>query len=84
VPVGIIEALGAGVTSRTVGERVAIAWLGYACGECEFRLDGWETLCDKQQNSGDSVDGAFAEYSAVAAGFATPVPVGVSARDVAP
>ena len=32
--VGIIEALGDGVNTRTVGERVAIAWLARACGEC--------------------------------------------------
>ncbi|MDO9589687.1 MAG: alcohol dehydrogenase catalytic domain-containing protein, partial [Microcella sp.] len=28
--VGIVEKLGAGVTNRTVGDRVAIPWLGYA------------------------------------------------------
>jgi alcohol dehydrogenase, propanol-preferring len=32
--IGHIEKLGAGVTDRTVGDRVAIAWLGYACGAC--------------------------------------------------
>jgi D-arabinose 1-dehydrogenase-like Zn-dependent alcohol dehydrogenase len=41
--IGIVEQLGVGVTSRRVGERVSIAWLGYTCGECEFCLDGWET-----------------------------------------
>ena len=30
--VGIVEALGAGVTDRAVGDRVAIPWLGHACG----------------------------------------------------
>jgi propanol-preferring alcohol dehydrogenase len=82
--IGIIEQLGVGVTSRRIGERVAIAWLGYACGECEFCIDGWETLCEKQQNSGYSINGAFAEYAVVAAAFATPVPDGVSPRDAAP
>ncbi len=56
--IGIIEKLGPGVTDRTVGERVAIPWLGYACGECRYCIDGRETLCEKQQNSGYSVDGA--------------------------
>jgi propanol-preferring alcohol dehydrogenase len=82
--VGIIEKLGAGVTTRKVGDRVAIAWLGYACGECRYCIGGWETLCEKQQNSGYSVDGAFAEYAVVPAAFAAPVPDGVSARDAAP
>ena len=34
--VGIIEQVGAGVNATRVGQRVAIAWLGWACGHCEF------------------------------------------------
>lgn len=34
--VGIVEALGPGDTGRRVGERVAIAWLGSACGHCRY------------------------------------------------
>lgn len=82
--VGRIEKLGSGVTSRSVGERVAIAWLGSACGECRYCIAGWETLCEQQQNSGYSVNGAFAEYAVVRAGFAVPVPDGVSSADAAP
>jgi len=82
--IGIVEKLGPGVTSRSVGDRVAIAWLGYACGVCRYCIGGWETLCEAQQNSGYSVDGAFAEYAVVNAAFATPVPDGVSPRDAAP
>ena len=82
--IGIIETLGAGVSTRTVGEGVAIAWLGYACGECRYCIGGWETLCLKQENSGYSVNGTFAEYAIAPAAFATPVPDAVSSRDGAP
>lgn len=82
--VGRIERLGSGVTARAVGDRVAIAWLGSACGECRYCIAGWETLCEKQQNSGYSVNGAFAEYAVVRAGFAVPVPDGVTSLDAAP
>jgi alcohol dehydrogenase, propanol-preferring len=82
--VGIVEELGTGVTARSVGDRVAIAWLGYACGECRHCIGGWETLCESQQNSGYSVNGTFAEYALVPAAFATPVPDQVSSRDAAP
>ena len=82
--IGIIEKLGAGVSTRAVGDRVAIAWLGYACGECRYCIGGWETLCLKQENSGYSVNGTFAEYAVVPAAFATPVPDAVSSRDGAP
>lgn len=82
--VGIVEKLGPGVANRTVGERVAIPWLGYACGECRYCIDGRETLCESQHNSGYSVDGGFAEYAVASARFAVPVPDGVSALEAAP
>jgi propanol-preferring alcohol dehydrogenase len=82
--VGIVEKLGDGVTQRTVGERVAIPWLGYACGECRYCIDGRETLCEKQHNSGYSVDGGFAEYAVAAARYVVPVPDGISPLDAAP
>jgi len=82
--IGRVEALGTGVTDRAVGDRVAIAWLGSACGECRYCIGGWETLCESQQNSGYSVNGTFAEYTVVDAAFATPVPDAVSSQDAAP
>lgn len=82
--IGVVEALGEGVTDRHVGDRVAIAWLGYACGTCRHCIGGWETLCEQQRNSGYSVDGALAEFAVAPAAFATPVPDGVSPRDAAP
>jgi propanol-preferring alcohol dehydrogenase len=82
--VGIIDKLGTAVTTRLIGERVAIPWLGYACGECRYCIDGRETLCESQHNSGYSIDGAFAEYAVAAARFVVPVPEGVTSRDAAP
>jgi propanol-preferring alcohol dehydrogenase len=82
--IGIIEKLGVGVTNRTVGERVAIAWFGSACGECRYCVDGRETLCEKQENSGYSIDGAFAEYAVASAIYVVPVPDGISSIDAAP
>jgi propanol-preferring alcohol dehydrogenase len=82
--VGRIEKLGPGVTVRQVGDRVAIAWLGSACGECRYCISGWETLCERQQNSGYSVNGTFAEYAVVPAAFASPVPDSISSLDAAP
>ena len=82
--VGLITAVGADVTRRSVGERVAIAWLGHACGHCDHCISGWETLCEQQRNSGYSVDGAFAEYAVADADYVVPVPAEVSAFDAAP
>lgn len=82
--IGIVEQLGAGVTNRTVGDRVAIAWLGWACGECRYCVDGRETLCEKQKNSGYSIDGALAEYATADATYVVSVPDGISSIDAAP
>lgn len=82
--VGIVERLGEGVTSRTVGQRVAMPWLGHACGECRYCVDGRENLCEQQYNTGYAVDGSYAEYMLADARFAVPVPSGVSAMDAAP
>jgi propanol-preferring alcohol dehydrogenase len=82
--VGIVEELGAGVTTRTLGQRVAMPWLGHACGECRFCIDGRENLCEQQYNTGYAVDGGYAEYALADARFAVPVPDGVTPMDAAP
>ncbi|GGC89099.1 zinc-dependent alcohol dehydrogenase [Tersicoccus solisilvae] len=82
--VGIVEEVGEGVGRPALGDRVAIPWLGYACGECRFCIDGRETLCESQRNSGYSVDGGFAEYTVASARFVVSVPDGVSPFDAAP
>jgi len=82
--VGIVERLGDGVTSRELGQRVALPWLGYACGECRYCIDGRENLCERQHNTGYSVDGCYAEYTIADARFAVPVPDGIDAVEAAP
>ena len=82
--VGIVVELGRGVTEVAVGDRVAVPWLGYACGTCEHCVGGWETLCLEQKNTGYSIDGGFAEYVAAYARYVVKVPVGIDPLDAAP
>lgn len=82
--IGRVEAVGSGVTAPAVGTRVALAWLGSACGACRYCGTGRENLCLAQQNTGYSVNGAYAEYAVADARFAVPVPEGVSSVDAAP
>ncbi|MFD9721478.1 zinc-dependent alcohol dehydrogenase [Streptomyces sp. NPDC059076] len=82
--VGIVEALGDAVEHLTVGQRVAVPWLGRACGRCEHCLSGWETLCEQQINMGYANDGGYAEKMLAWADFAQVVPDGISPRDAAP
>ncbi|GIV91464.1 alcohol dehydrogenase AdhP [Chloroflexus aurantiacus] len=82
--IGIVESVGAGVTNVKEGDRVAIPWLGYACGECKYCSSGWETLCERQLNTGYFLDGAHAQYAKAYAKYVGIVPAGVSALDAAP
>ena len=82
--VGVVEQLGDGVSTRTVGQRVAMPWLGHACGDCRYCIDGRENLCEKQYNNGYAVDGGYAEYMLADARFAVPVPDGVTPLDAGP
>lgn len=82
--VGIVERLGRGVTEVQQGDRVALPWLGMACGVCDYCLDGWETLCEKQLNTGYSIDGSYAEYAKAAARYVGKVPPQMDVLDAAP
>jgi propanol-preferring alcohol dehydrogenase len=72
--VGYVAALGAGVTELKEGDRVGVPWLHSACGTCSFCLTGWETLCPKQQNTGYSVNGGYAEYVVAPAAYVGRLP----------
>jgi propanol-preferring alcohol dehydrogenase len=82
--VGIVESVGPGVTNVKEGDRVAIPWLGYACGTCEYCASGWETLCLNQRNTGYTIPGAYAEYAAGFANYVAKVPQGVNPLEAAP
>jgi len=82
--VGRIEQLGVSVTRLSEGDRVAVPWLGWACGSCEYCTSGWETLCPEQRNTGYSVDGGYAEYVLAEAEFLGRVPDRVESLDAAP
>jgi alcohol dehydrogenase, propanol-preferring len=82
--VGIVESVGNAVHEVKEGDRVAIPWMGYACGSCRYCVSGWETLCEQQVMTGYLVDGGYAEYVKANAKFVTKVPSGVDSLTVAP
>jgi propanol-preferring alcohol dehydrogenase len=82
--VGRVETVGPDVTQVVAGDRVAIPWLGYACGTCDYCVSGWETLCESQLNTGYSVDGGFAEYAKAFGRYVVKVPEAIEPFDAAP
>ncbi|MDR6412967.1 alcohol dehydrogenase AdhP [Paraburkholderia terricola] len=82
--VGYVAAVGEGVTHVKEGDRVGVPWLYTACGHCEHCLGGWETLCHEQQNTGYSVNGAYAEYVLADPNYVGHLPSNVAFEDIAP
>jgi propanol-preferring alcohol dehydrogenase len=82
--VGYVAAVGEDVTHVKEGDRVGVPWLYTACGHCEHCLGGWETLCHEQQNTGYSVNGAYAEYVLADPDYVGHLPSSVAFEDIAP
>ena len=82
--VGHVVAVGPGVTHIKEGDRVGVPWLYSTCGHCEHCLGGWETLCEKQENTGYSVNGGFAEYALADAGYVGRLPDNIGFIEIAP
>jgi len=81
---GHVAAVGAGVTHVKMGDAVGVPWLHDACGQCEFCLTGWETLCPSQHNTGYSVNGTYAEYVLAKADYVGHLPAGADLEQIAP
>ncbi|MGL4818736.1 MAG: alcohol dehydrogenase AdhP [Bacilli bacterium] len=82
--VGEVVEVGEGVTHLKVGDRVGVPWLYSACGQCDFCLEGKETLCHDQHNAGYSVDGGYAEYCLANANYVVKIPDNLSYVEAAP
>ena len=82
--IGIVVALGAGVTIVKEGDRVGVPWLYSACGHCEYCLSAWETVCDHAEFGGYTKNGGFADYVLADPNYVAHIPQGLSAREAAP
>lgn len=82
--VGVVEAIGEGVRGWAVGDTVGVPWLHDTCLRCDECIDGCEAFCQHQRAHGLNVPGGFAEYVAVDAAFAVPLPADVDPLATAP
>jgi len=72
-PAGVVVAAGEGVEQPKVGDRVAVV-SSVACGQCRYCRAGEEALCQKSRHIGVHRWGGYAEYVAVPAANAFPIP----------
>jgi 2-desacetyl-2-hydroxyethyl bacteriochlorophyllide A dehydrogenase len=70
---GVVEGVGAEVESAGVGDRVALHY-NITCGDCYYCSTGNEQFCGKVRMLGHYADGGYAEYIAVPARNAIPLP----------
>jgi propanol-preferring alcohol dehydrogenase len=70
--VGRVEAVGEGVELQ-LGARVAVAWLGHACGHCPYCASARENLCDTPLFTGYTRDGGYATHTIAEAAFVFPL-----------
>lgn len=82
--VGEVVAAGAGTQPLRRGDKVGLAWLAGACGECEWCRRGEENLCPRAQFTGFSRPGGYAEYTTARADFAYRLGADVDAVATAP
>ena len=82
--VGWIASVGAHVRDRREGDRVGVAWINHACGECRWCRRGEENLCPYFRATGCDADGGYAECVAAPAAFTYPLPAALDDEHAAP
>jgi propanol-preferring alcohol dehydrogenase len=82
--VGRIDAVGAGVTRWSVGDRVGVGFLGGHCGECEPCRRGEFVNCEAQPKTGMTTDGGYAEYLYARQSGLVAIPAALTATAAAP
>lgn len=82
--VATVEEVGNQVMRHSVGDRVGVAWLNWACGQCEYCQNGQENLCPDAQFTGLHADGGYAQYLVVDENYAYPLPDVFSDAEASP
>ena len=82
--VGTIVEVGSAAQGVKVGDRVGVPWIHWSCGKCEFCREGNENLCIKQQITGVTVDGGYAEFVKAPATHVARIPDHLASEQAAP
>ncbi len=81
--VGVVEQAPPGAAIKE-GDRVGMAWIFSACGECEACRRGEENLCPNFRATGRDAHGGYAEYMTAPAEFVHPIPATFEDAEAAP
>jgi propanol-preferring alcohol dehydrogenase len=72
--IGLIDKTGPKSHRFNIDDRVGVAWIYSACGECEDCVAGRENLCTDFKGTGRDANGGYAEYMIVNEKFAYHIP----------
>lgn len=72
--VGSVAAHGPGSGKFQIGERVGVAWIYSACGQCHWCRTGQENLCPHFRGTGRDANGGYAEYMVAPEAFVYRIP----------
>jgi propanol-preferring alcohol dehydrogenase len=72
------------VSRFSLGERVGVPWLGWACGVCDYCRQGRENLCGAARFTGYHLPGGYAQLMAANADFCLALPASYSDANAAP
>jgi alcohol dehydrogenase, propanol-preferring len=67
-----------------LGDRVGVAWIYSACGQCAYCSTGQENLCPDFKATGRDANGGYAEYMTVPEGSAHRIPDTFTDAEAAP
>jgi len=82
--IGKVVARGERVSEYKRGDRLGVAWIFSSCGTCAYCREGNENLCSQFRATGRDVHGGYAEFIAVPADSAFPIPDQFSDAEAAP
>jgi len=82
--IGAVTAVGAGVRSLTVGQRVGLGWQSNSCGQCEWCMKGMENLCATAEATCVHRNGGYAQQVRANARFVVPIPDALPSEQAAP
>ena len=81
---GVIDAIGNGDSTWSVGDRVGVGWHGGHCRQCEPCRHGDFVCCEKLQVPGISYDGGYGEFMIAPIESLARIPAELTPEEAAP
>ena len=81
---GVIDAVGEGVDTPALGDRVGVQWLFDSCGNCRSCKRGDQVYCKDTECTGVTQDGGFQDYMVAPASAVRPLPDAIPFEEAGP